>query len=522
MWGYPNTFGLGLHEYLQWCEDLGAAPLFVVNAGIDHAQVAPMAEMGAFVQDPLDAIEYANGPVTSRWGAERAKNGHPAPFGLKYVEIGNENGSFFHGGNDAYAPRYRLIHDAIKAKYPDVTTIADTKLPDAPLEVVDEHYYSDPSFFWKNANRYDAYDRSGPKVYVGEYAVTQGAGRGNLDAALGEAAFMTGLERNSDVVAMASYAPLFTSVYNRQWNPNAIVFDTGRAYGTPSYHVQAMFARNRATRNVPITVPSLMSEPPKPGGNVGLMTWDTTAEFKDLRLTTEGKSLAGGADLSRYGMAAKGGVWKESEGTITQSQMGTGRTLIFPGSDTTGATKVALSLKARKIEGREGFLFIVEDRDGSQLRWNLGGWGDTSSAFERNGTVVGERVPVTVEPGRWYDVRIERSGATTKAYLDGKLVQEVTETGAPDLAAVAGIDEKAKELVVKVVNGSDEARTATLDVSGGKVAARGRAIVLTGYGRMAENSFDAPTAVAPVESTFEGASYTFAPRSVTVLRLPIR
>ncbi|HLO97457.1 MAG TPA: hypothetical protein VK171_02580, partial [Fimbriimonas sp.] len=188
IWGYVSTNGLGYHEYLQMCEDLGADPLFVVNVGMSHREVVPMNQMGEYVQDALDAIEYANGPITSHWGAMRAKNGHPKPFNLKYLEIGNEN------GGPAYNERYKLFYDAVKAKYPDVITIANLwgGLPtSAPIEVIDEHYYSNPAFFFRNANRYDSYDRNGPKIYVGEYAVTQGAGIGNLVAALSEAAFMT-------------------------------------------------------------------------------------------------------------------------------------------------------------------------------------------------------------------------------------------------------------------------------------------------------------------------------------------
>ncbi len=522
MWGYPNTFGLGYHEYLQWCEDLGSAPLYVVNAGINHRQVAPMAEMDAWVQDALDAIEYANGPTTSKWGAERAKNGHPAPFGLKYVEIGNENGGWFHGGNEAYAPRYRLIYDAIKAKYPNIVTIANQPLPNQPLEVVDEHYYESPAWFWQNANRYDAYDRSGPRIYVGEYAVTKGSGTGNLDAALGEAAFMAGMERNADVVTMSSYAPLFVNVYNRQWNPNAIVFDTDQAYGTPSYHVQAMFANNRPTRNVEIGYPATMGEAPKPGGGIGLMTWSTRTEFRDITLTANDRVVYSSRGIGPAGLERARGDWKVgSDGTIAQSTLDTDRTVLLKGA-VAPEGDYTLSLKARKREGQEGFIVMLDQKETGGLQWNVGGWSNQETAFQRNGGVVGRSLPVKIETNRWYDVRIERQGAVTRGYLDGKLVQTLTETGAPDLAAVAGVDEKAKELVIKVVNGSGEARAATLDVAGGKVALGGKAIVLTGPDLMAENSFAAPTAIAPVASTFSGTSYTFAPRSVTVLRLPIR
>lgn len=520
MWGYPNTFGLGYHEYLQWCEDLGAAPLFVVNCGINHRQITPMAEMDHWVQYALDAIEYANGPVTSRWGSERAKNGHPKPFNLKYVEIGNENGGGFFGGNAAYAPRYKLIFDAIKAKHPEIVTISNAPI-EHPMEMIDEHYYSNPAFFWKNANRYDAYDRNGPKIYVGEYAVTQGCGTGNLAAALGEAAFMTGMERNADVVTMSSYAPLFTSVYNKQWNPDAIVFDTVQSYGTPSYHVQAMFANNRPTRNVKVEYPVTMGEPPKPGGGIGLMTWETKAEFKDVLLTANGQTLYSSAGIAPAGLERARGSWTVEDGTIAQSAMGTNRTVGLKGA-TAPEGDYTISLKARKLEGAEGFFVVFDMKDGDQLRWNVGGWQNRQTGFERNGTVVGELVPMTVEANRWYDVRIERHANVTRAYLDGKLVQTLVETGAPDLAAAAGIDEKSKELILKVVNGSDLPREASLDILGRGVGATGKAIVLTGPDLMAENSFASPHAIAPVETTFAGTTYTFLPRSVTVLRLPIR
>ena len=515
MWGYPVSNGLGYHEYLQWCEDLGAAPLFVVNAGVDHQQVWPMADMDHWVRYALDAIEYANGPTTSKWGALRAKNGHPKPFGLKYVEIGNENGGWFHGGNEAYAPRYRMIYDAIKARYPEIVTIADWPTEE-PTETVDEHYYSDPAFFWKNAARYDAYPRTGPRIYVGEYAVTQGAGKGNLAAALGEAAFMTGMERNADVVRMASYAPLLTNVAMQQWGPDAIPFDASRAYGTPSYYVQTLFARNRPDRNVAVEFPASVAPAPRPGGGLGLMTWNTSAEFRDVALNVGGTTVALAPAL---GDAR--GAWSLSDGTIAQTSLDPDRFVPLTGG-TAPDGDYTLSLKARAVAGKEGFLIVMDLKDGGQLRWNVGGWDDTATGFERNATVVGDRVPVRVEPGRWMDVRLERRGGEVRGYLDGRLVQTLHETGAPDLAAVAGVDERTRELVIKVVNGSDEPRTMTLDPSGGRVADSGTMTILTGPSLLAENSFAAPTAVAPVETRVSGRAFTFPPRSVTVLRLPIR
>jgi len=250
LWKYRSTDGLGYHEYLLLCEDLGAEPLFVINCGMAHEDNVPMDKLGPWIQDSLDAIEYANGPVDSKWGALRAKNGHPAPFNLKYLEIGNEN------YGPLYQERYRAFYDAIKAKWPDIHLVADEPTKERPTEITDDHYYNSPDFFIHNAGKYDSYDRKGPKIYVGEYAVTKECGQGNLQAAVAEAAFMTGLERNSDHVVMSSYAPLFVNVGWRVWNPNAIVFDNHRAYGTPSYYVQKMFAENRGDVLLPIDIPN--------------------------------------------------------------------------------------------------------------------------------------------------------------------------------------------------------------------------------------------------------------------------
>ena len=280
LWKYHSTNGLGFHEYLELCEDLGAEPLFVINCGMSHKENVPMDKMAEWVQDAIDAtIEYANGPDDSKWGAMRIKAGHPKPFDLKYLEIGNEN------GGKAYEERYALIYDAIKAKYPKMNLIADLwegKAPvTRPLEILDEHYYFSPEFFIANAHRYDSYDRKGPKIYVGEYAVTQGCGLGNLRAAIGEAAFMTGMERNSDVVILASYAPLFANVNHKTWNPNLINFDGSRVYGTPSYYAQKMFSENRGDVVLPAAVEILPKTASKPiRGQIGLGTWATQGRIQ--------------------------------------------------------------------------------------------------------------------------------------------------------------------------------------------------------------------------------------------------
>lgn len=267
-WGYAHSYGIGLYEYLLLAEYLGAEPLPILNPGMSWqgfqpVEICPLDKMDEWIDDALDLIEFANGPVTSEWGAVRASLGHPEPFDLKYLGIGNEN-----WGRD-YFERFELFQQAIKARYPEIKLVFATGTTysgvwfdmawqwakDHGVDVVDEHIYASPAWFLLNTERYDLYDREGPKVMVGEFAAHTGDRRNTLEAALAEAAFMTGLERNSDVVVMASYAPLFNRVGWSQWVPDLIWFDGTRAYGTPSYYVQMMFATNRGD----VVLPSSLS-----------------------------------------------------------------------------------------------------------------------------------------------------------------------------------------------------------------------------------------------------------------------
>ncbi len=258
-WGYWSTDGFGYHEFLQFCEDMGMEPLYGINCGLalgyngSTNNTVPLSQLGPWVQDALDAIQYANGDTSTTWGALRAANGHPAPFNLKFMEIGNENGGSYYNTN------YAMFYNAIKSNYPAMHLIACDwgGIPSsAPVEIQDEHYYSSAGTFVSYATKYDSYSRSGPKVFVGEYAVTSGYGTyGNLTSALAEAAFMTGMERNSDLVLMASYAPLFANVNGIQWLPDLIYYDSSRGmFGTPSYYVQELFSQNRGDVVLPTVV----------------------------------------------------------------------------------------------------------------------------------------------------------------------------------------------------------------------------------------------------------------------------
>lgn len=267
-WGYRSTDGMGLLEFLQWCEDMGAEPVLAVYAGysLRGEHVAAGVALAPYVQDALDEIEYVTGPVSSKWGAERAKDGHPAPFPLKYVEIGNED---FLDRSGSYDGRFAQIRDAIKAKYPQIECIstvgfeqpANKRVHSRKPDVVDEHYYRSVDAFLKLGadHHYEKYDRNGPKIFAGEWAAYEtpfvpwdGRSRKepptpNMKAALADAAFMADMERNSDLVVMQCYAPMFVNVNPgaRQWRPNLIGYDAIRSYGSPSYYAFQMFSRTR-------------------------------------------------------------------------------------------------------------------------------------------------------------------------------------------------------------------------------------------------------------------------------------
>jgi alpha-L-arabinofuranosidase len=252
-WGYRNTYGFGYHEFLQYCEDIGAKGMFVCNVGLGcQYRVGDACEEGDvefYVNDVLDAVEYAIGDISTTWGAKRATAGHPDPFPLQYVEIGNEN------WGTLYNHRFETFYQAIKAKYPKLTLISNHGLKSdmsgvSKTDMIDPHWYVAPDFFFDNTKIFDNQPRGDHKVYVGEYACNQQVGGGNMLAALSEAAFIIGMERNSDLVKMASYAPLFENRNDRTWPVNLIWIDNMKVVGRSSYYVQKMMAENKPSYNI--------------------------------------------------------------------------------------------------------------------------------------------------------------------------------------------------------------------------------------------------------------------------------
>jgi alpha-L-arabinofuranosidase len=242
-WNYHSDDGLGLLEFLEWCEDLNMQNVLAVYAGYSMRQehVEPGKDLDPYVQDAMDEIEYATGGPDTKWGAMRVKDGHPAPFKLAYVEVGNED--FFDKSN-SYDGRFKQFHDAIKAKYPDQKLIATAPVKSVKPDVMDDHFYLSAEKYFDDIHHYDNFDRNGPKIFMGEYATMEGSPTADFGAALGDAAWLTGVERNSDVVVMSSYAPLLVNVHNggMQWHPDLIGYDGLSSYGSPSYYVLSLFA----------------------------------------------------------------------------------------------------------------------------------------------------------------------------------------------------------------------------------------------------------------------------------------
>jgi alpha-N-arabinofuranosidase len=301
-WKYWSTDGMGLLEYLGWCEDLKMEPVLAVFAGyaLRHDYAAPGAALQPYVDEALEEIEYVTGGSETKWGAQRAKDGHAGAFALKYVEIGNED---WFDKSGSYDGRFAQFYDAIKAKYPGLQIIATTGVKSRTPDVIDEHFYKKAAQFYAMTTRYDHYDRQGPKIFVGEWATREGAPTPNLNAALGDFAWMTGLERNSDLVIMNCYAPLFVNVNPgaMQWKTDLIGYDAVSSYGSPAYYAQAMFNHYRGQNVLPARIEAgdrplgFFYSVTGTGGLLGkiyLKAVNTTSSPISLQIEIEGKKVA--------------------------------------------------------------------------------------------------------------------------------------------------------------------------------------------------------------------------------------
>ena len=531
-WGYRTSDGIGFHEYLQLAEDLGAKPLFVVNVGIWHGGCDPYDHIDSWIQECLDALEYANGPVTTKYGKMRADIGHPEPFNLEYIEIGNENYNFHMDNNsdqsDHYPERYIQFYNAIKAKYPNVKCIGNveswgtdepTWRNSHPVDMVDEHYYRNPKWFADRFDKYDTYPRNSHKVYVGEYAVTSQFGDiGNLNAALGEAVYMMGMENNSDVVVMNSYAPIFVNENDARWRPDMIRFNSSKVMGTPSYYVQQLFPNNIGKQVVKTSWTwELKKDEPEEqtkekSVQVGLASWGTTVEYRNATLTVDGvEQPLPGFDS----WATKSGEWKAGGQSVTQTSPAQAAILIAP--PVINTRNYTIKAQARKERGPEGFLVMFDYYDRDNYSWfNIGGWNNTQNNVEQG--IGGGRVQLArdrrfrVDDNRWYDLQVDVRGDSVFAYIDGQLNIACAKQkggGMEGVYASTTIDDDAKMMYVKVVNvgegqapGSIQLKNCAVDTSVEKPV---EIIRLASTKGTDENTLDAPNAISPQAATLKPA-----------------
>ena len=538
-WRYRTSDGMGFDEYLQLAEDLNAKPLYVVNVGLWHGGMTPVDSIQPWIDECMNALEYANGPVTSKYGALRAKNGHPEPYNIEYLEIGNENNQPDPAlQSDHYYERFKKFKDAVLAKYPNMHLIGNVVAwgDDNPtwdsnesVELLDEHYYRNPAWFAENFRKYDGYDRKGPEIYVGEYAVTQGFGNmGSLDAALGEAVYMMGIENNSDIVTMASYAPIFANLNDRMWAPDMIQFTSDRVFGTPSYYVQNLMANNVGTRvlNVKQDNPYSYGETQvKPAVcRVGMGTWATQASFEDKGYTdAEGKALP--MTLQQLPTDINGD-WKVDGGIIKQTSNGESCIRLNPGEIT--ADGYIYKVRARKDLGNEGFMLIFNYVDDKNYCWlNLGGWNNTQHGIEQIvGGAKGQAATVsgTIETGRWYDIELKVVGDSVYASLDGKQIfaTKLRANTLPGVFSTATLDENTGEVILKVANTSSENTTAEICLQG-KTIKGAKLIRLTAKNGQEENTIDTPTNVHPTETfvttSSDGGVVEIPANSLNIFRL---
>lgn len=511
-WGYRTTDGIGFDEYLQMAEDFGAKPLYVVNVGLWHGGKTPIDSLQPWIDETLNALEYANGDVTTKYGALRAKNGHPAPYNIEYLEIGNENNQPDPAlQSDHYYERFKKFKDAILAKYPKMHLIGNVVAwgddnpkwgSEEPVELLDEHYYRNPSWFTNAFHKYDSYERGKHGIYVGEYAVTQGFGNmGSLEAALGEGVYMMGMENNSDVVKMASYAPIFANLNRRVWAPDMIQFVSDRVFGTPSYYVQNVMFNNIGDKVLNVTVDNPYSYDVdyklKPEiCQVGVGTWATQCSFKDASLTDNGKTLTGETvkDINIKG------DWTEANGELSQTSNEDATIRLNPVRFNT--QNYTYKVRARKNSGDEGFLIIFNYVDPKNYCWlNIGGWGNTQHGIEQivNGG-KGQMAIASghVETGKWYDVELNVKGDSVYAKLDGKQIfaTRLKPNVTPGFFATATKDSKTGEVILKIANTNIEGTTAKISLDG-KTIKNAKLIRLTAKNGSEENDIDHPTNVYP-------------------------
>lgn len=535
LWGYHSNNGFGYHEFLQYCEDVGMKAMFVCNAGMScdgrNGDFYDENQVEGLIQDALDAIEYATGPVDSKWGAKRAENGHPKPFTLDYIEVGNENHSAM------YTKYYNMFYDRIRAIYPDITIITCLPMSDQldelkGFDMNDPHFYNFPSWYYANTGYFDKFERKGYKVYVGEYACNMGVGSGNMEGALSEGAFMMGMERNSDLVTMSSYAPLMENTKCRM-GVNLILVQNDDVIGRTSYYVEKMFTDNRPDVNLATdTQLGILPDKTSPKGTIGLGTFLTAAEFSNVKVTVEGKEVYH-SEPDNYTREWKpaGGKWKFEDGKMIQSDT-EGTNFLLLADHYYDSKNMTVEFDAVKISGKEGFILQFGAKDPkNSYQLTLGSFGNNWTIFQsvRDGNAFvlnTDRPTFPIEAGKKYHFRLVIRGNIFECWVDGQKQLEWDNSYVQQQYAIAGLDRSAGEVIVKVINAEDVPMNTVLDFHNAQFEPEGTVTSLTAGSKFDENTFENRYKVYPkttsVNNISDRMNYTFAPQSMTVLRLKLK
>lgn len=558
---YYMTYGLGFYEYFLLCEDLGADPVPILNAGLScliqgTSRVGTPAkaldigtpEFNQYVQDALDLVEFCKGDASTKWGAIRIAMGHEEPFDLTYVGIGNEQwGNVYYSRYEAFKKAFDEAAQTNPILYGDIELV----VANGPVAsdryawdlinlygpdyagLVDEHYYMVPSWFLTNTHRYDSYDRASTPVFLGEYA----AKSNNMEAALAEAAFMTGIERNGDIVKLASYAPLFGNGVASQWAPDMIWFNNHMSWKSVNYYVQKLFSDNVSSKVVKSTLTGEALTSTTLSGKVGVGTWMTAATFDNIRVVSNstGEELYSDDFTSDTlnTLEEIEGNWSIEEGQLKQSYSGnpmngiTGDAAFLGDSSWTNYT---LTMTATKLSGSEGFLIPIAVKDvDNYFHWNIGGWNNTVSCLEQisSGSKSGQ-IPETVrslrvETGKAYEIKIVVNESSIECYLDGDKLIEYTVPVVGALYQVSGIADNG-DLVIKLVNVSDQEQSILIQANDIVLKDTTATLLLLGAEKLSSsNNSEDPDKVTIKESSIEVSNaflYTAPKFSVSILRIP--
>ncbi len=485
-WGYRQSMRIGYHEYFLLCERLGASPMPVVAAGVccqnvpGGPQAIPQPRMPQYIQDVLDLIEYANGGVDTRWGAVRAAAGHPEPFGMRYLGLGNEDVV-----NDQFEDRFSQIFDVVQAAHPEVTVIGTLgPKPYGPdydngwsvarrhgVQMVDEHSYRTPRWLLQNVDRFEGYDRSGPAVYLGEWA----ARTSSVRSAVAEAAYMIGIERNSDIVKLASYAPLLARVGSTQWVPDLIYFTDEEVLPSANYHAAWMLARHRGDEVLGCRVEGggERAQPRPSMREIELRSKGSTTRF--AAIVVDGEPRAEATTAPDGGVARVAGVIADGRA-------------------------VEMRLTATREGGSEGFIVGFGDPEsGTMHEWRVGEWRNRGLTLSRRDDDITDEVDGPhrfegVQTGVDTDIRIRIDGARIQAWLDDQLIHDHNDDQRPAPELVVGATRRGNETLVTVVAPSDAPRQ--IQITGEGITSGVRALTTTLAG--AEPEAGAPFTTSPV------------------------